>query len=540
VNKPKASIKTTMGWADVHWRKLERQLFKLQNRIYGKSKPTRRVWIPKPNSTEKRPLGIPTVHDRALQALAKLALEPEWEAKFEPNSHGFRPGRGCHDAIEQIFLELKNAPKYILDADIAKCFDKINHDALLRKVNTYPTMQRQIKAWIKAGVMDGDLFVETESGTPQGGVISPLLANIALHGMEEYVNSATGYKTRWRQAHLIRYADDFIILHKDLEVIEKCKEAITQWLKPIGLELKPSKTRICHTLHEHNGEKAGFDFLGFNIRHYPCTKGRALRVNGKSIGITLTIKPSKEKVKEHLLDLRRVVKALSAAPQIALIERLSPIIRGWSNYYSTTASKETFTKCDYTLWHMLGGWAKRRHANKNRHWVRNKYWHRDKTRTVFSIHEGYKLLMHSDTPIRRFVKVQGNRSPYDGDWVYWSQRSGKSPLVSTRVATLPRRQQGKCAYCGTYFTPDDLMEVDHIIPKSKGGKDRLDNLQLLHRHCHDLKTAKDGSLERDVPMTKAVQERSRMKGNFHVRFCSEGGVSHRRVVVATQRFSLTE
>jgi RNA-directed DNA polymerase len=150
VNKPKASIKTTMGWADVHWRKLERQLFKLQNRIYGKSKPTRRVWIPKPNSTEKRPLGIPTVHDRALQALAKLALEPEWEAKFEPNSYGFRPGRGCHDAIEQIFLELKNAPKYILDADIAKCFDKINHDALLRKVNTYPTMQRQIKAWIQS------------------------------------------------------------------------------------------------------------------------------------------------------------------------------------------------------------------------------------------------------------------------------------------------------------------------------------------------------------------------------------------------------
>jgi RNA-directed DNA polymerase len=315
--------------------------------------------------------------------------------------------------------------------------------------------------------MDGKCFVETESGTPQGGVISPLLANIALHGMEDYVRNCLDIKTRSNQPHLIRYADDFIILHKEIEVIEKCKEAITQWLKP-------SKTRICHTLYEHSGEKAGFDFLGFKIRHYPCTKIRAMWVKGRNTGLTLTIKPSKEKVKAHLADLRKVIRTHKTAPQIALIETLNPIIRGWCNYYSTVVSKTTFSKCKGVLWHMLWAWAKYRHPNKSLHWIRERYW-------------------HTDIPIKRFVKVQGKRSPYDGDWVYWSQRLGKSPLISTRVATLLKKQGGKCAYCHKYFTPDDQIEVDHIQPKSRGGKDTLDNLQLLHKCCHDFKTAKDSS-----------------------------------------------
>jgi RNA-directed DNA polymerase len=264
----------------------------------------------------------------------------------------------------------------------------------------------------------------------------------------------------------------------------------------MGLELQPSKTRICHTLHEYQGEKAGFDFLGFHIRHYPCTRTKALRGNGKSIGITLTIKPSKEKVKEHLHTLKRVVRTHKSSPQIALIERLNPKIRGWCKYYSTVVSSDTFRKCKDALWQMLKAWAMHRHPNKNLHWVRKRYWHWNKTRTIFSTRKnnGYELLWHTDIPIRRLVKVQGNRSPYDGDWVYWSQRSGKSPLVSTRVATLLRRQQGRCTYCGKFFIPNDLMEVDHIIPQSKGGKDSLDHLQLLHRHCHGLKTAEDGSL----------------------------------------------
>lgn len=193
-------------------------------KLGSKVQPTRRIWIPKPGKDEKRPLGIPTIHDRALQTLVKQAIEPEWEAKFEPNSFGFRPGRSCHDAIEAIYLSIRQKSKFVLDADIAKCFDKINHSALLKKLNTSPTTRRQIRAWLKSGVVDNQQFQETLEGTPQGGVISPLLANIALHGMEERIKRFAqtlpgGKRENARNISLIRYADDFVIMHKDLFVV---------------------------------------------------------------------------------------------------------------------------------------------------------------------------------------------------------------------------------------------------------------------------------------------------------------------------------
>jgi RNA-directed DNA polymerase len=185
-------------------------------RLRPKAKPTRRVWIPKPGTTEKRGLGIPVMQERATQALVKLALEPEWEARFEPNSYGFRPGRSTHDAIEAIYTTINQKPKFVLDADIAKCFDRINHTALLKKLHTYPTLRRVIKAWLKAGVMDGGKLFPTEEGTPQGGVVSPLLANIALHGLETAIKQAfpwtkkvQGRRVEW-QPYVIRYADDFV------------------------------------------------------------------------------------------------------------------------------------------------------------------------------------------------------------------------------------------------------------------------------------------------------------------------------------------
>jgi len=234
-------------------------------KLSGKAPPTRRVWIPKPGKSEKRPLGIPTIISRAEQALALLALEPEWEAQFEPNSYGFRPGRSCHDAIEAIFNAICHKAKYILDADIAKCFDRIEHKALLDKLQTFPMMRRAIRAWLKAGVVDGEELFPTNEGTPQGGVASPLLANIALHGLETAIVKAHP------KAKIVRYADDLVVLHENLQTIEDAKQTVSNWLAGIGLELKPSKTRITHSLNEHEG-KVGFEFLGFHIRQYRVGK----------------------------------------------------------------------------------------------------------------------------------------------------------------------------------------------------------------------------------------------------------------------------
>ena len=267
-------------------------------------RPTRRVWIPKRGTDEKRPLSIPTLHDRALQALVKLVLEPEWEARFEPNSYGFRPGRSVHDAIGAIFIAIEKQPKYALDADIAQCFDRIDQQALLRKLNTFPTLNRLVKAWLQAGVLDNGVFTATTSGTPQGGVASPLLANIALHGLEEFIRSHFPARTRrnpaqpGRQLHwqpqVIRYADDLVILHRDRTVIEQCRHLTQTWLQGIGLELSAQKTRIAHTLEKVEGE-AGFNFLGFQVRQYRASKYNTARGRG----FKTLIRPSQEAVKRH-------------------------------------------------------------------------------------------------------------------------------------------------------------------------------------------------------------------------------------------------
>lgn len=472
-------------------------------RLSRKVKPTRRVWIPKPGTEEKRPLGIPTMTDRALQAMVKLSLEPEWEARFEPNSYGFRPGRSCHDAIEAIFLCISRRPKYVLDADISKCFDRINHSALLKKLNTFPTIRRQIRAWLQAGVMDeGQLFPTTE-GTPQGGVISPLLANIALHGMEYRIKALFPDKQSRKNGafyapHLIRYADDFVILHEDLTIVQRCQQAITEWLSDMGLELKPSKTRLTHTLNIHEG-KVGFDFLGFTVRQFRVGKHQSGKNNqGIPLGHKTLIKPSKEKLKYHVKKLRAIVHAHKTASQSVLIGHLNPMITGWANYYSTQVSKETYELADEHLYQQLKVWAIHRHPNKTHNWIARKYWHQvENLQWVFSAKVGNKtlrVLKHKETPIKRQIKVQGTRSPYDGDWIYWSTRMGKHPEASKRDAILLKRQKGKCSQCGLFFKDGDLLESDHILPRSQGGTNDYKNLQLLHRHCHDVKTALDGSI----------------------------------------------
>ena len=470
-------------------------------KLGSKAKPVRRVYIPKPGKKEKRPLGIPTIEERIRQTLVKLFLEPEWEAIFEPNSYGFRPGRGCHDAKEAIFNAIRYVPKYVLDADIAKCFDKIDHDKLLNKLNTYPSVRRQVKAWLKAGYFSQEKWYPTKEGTLQGGALSPLLANIALHGMEErikdYARTLKGKKFQnVRSLQLIRYADDFVIMHKDLEVVLNCKKIISEWLKEIGLELKPEKTRITHTLYEYQGNK-GFDFLGFNIsqhKHGVHTCGKS--THGKLKGFKTIIKPSKESIKRHYRKLATIIDNNRASKQSDLIAKLNPIIRGWCNYYSTASSNDAFASIQYLLFWRLKRWGLNRHSNKRSHWVNNKYWSRKGGRNwIFGTEDSCELIDPRYTKIKKHIKVRGNSSPYDGNNTYWASRLGRHPQLPNRVSWLLKKQKGKCNWCGLSFMDGNIMEIDHIIPKSKDGKDEYNNLQLLHGHCHDDKTLLDFSTD---------------------------------------------
>ena len=470
-----------------------------------KAKPVRRVWIDKPGRTEKRPLGIPIMDDRAAQALAKAALEPEWEAKFEPNSYGFRPGRSCHDAIEAIFQAINQKPKWVLDADIAKCFDRISHEALLNKLNTFPTMRRLIKSWLKAGVVDWSAYANRQkgysptpdseagartraTGTPQGGVISPLLANIALHGLENRLKQFAGTlpgrggfgkRDLMKQLSVIRYADDFVILHPDKTVVQRCQQITAEWLKDMGLELKPEKTKLSDTLNLTEEGNVGFNFLGFTIRQFNAGKYVSKQ------GFKTIITPSKEAAKSHLQKVGSLIQRHKTAPKQALIARLNPVIRGWSNYQRGQCSKETFQYCDYITYQQLRGWAVSRHSGKQRGTRVGNEWKRIGNRNwVFSTNDKkLSLINHSDTKVVRHTKVEGVKSPYDGDWVYWSERKGDFPGIKKQVAQLVKEQGGKCYHCGHHFSPDSLAEIHHKNGNHKNNK--RDNLALVHGHCHD-------------------------------------------------------
>lgn len=340
--------------------KKERLLLANSLDIREKAKPSRRIWIPKPGKTEKRPLGIPTITDRAKQTLVKMALEPEWEAKLEPNTYGFRPGRSCHDAIRAIFIALNKKSAFVLDADISGCFDNINHHALLEKLNTTPTLKRIIKGWLRAGVMESGIFQPTKCGTIQGGTISPLLACVALHGLEQYIreelaselfqyskkkNTRLSYKGAQKNMSVIFYADDFVIIHECEEIVQKAKILVEKWLKTIGLELKTSKTRISHTFKSLNGETPGFDFLGFSIRQYP--------VKQRQRGFKLMIKPSCNAVKQHKLIIKHKLKEMRGKQQEVVIKNLNPIISGWSRYYTSAVSSKIFYSLDSIMFNRL-------------------------------------------------------------------------------------------------------------------------------------------------------------------------------------------
>ena len=481
--------------------------------LTGKSKPTRRVWIPKPGKDEKRPLGIPTMQDRALQGVIKAAIEPEWEAHFEPNSYGFRPGRSCHDAVSKIKLAIQSKAKYVLDADIAKCFDCINHTALLRKLNYRGKVRQQIKSWLKSGVIDQGAFTPTNDGTPQGGVISPLLANIALHGLENMLTDyaktiklrypsgkAASWQTKVRSLTFIRYADDFVVIHQDLKVVQRCKELISNWLSDIGLELKPAKTRIAHTLMGEQSEDGipGFKFLGYSIRQFPIGKHKSPKhPHGFLLGFRTLIIPSKESCKRYQEKIKEMVRKHKKSPQAVLISKLNPIIRGWCNYYkfSDANTMKVFSKQDFLVKQKLRAWGVNRCGNFSK--ACQKYLHKIGNRIHFATgSEGtspLRLLFHDtfESSSTEYVKIKGDKSPYDGDLIYWSTRMGRSAEMPQNKAFLLKKQKGKCNWCGLSFRNEDVLEIDHKIAKALGGTNDNSNKQLLHGHCHDEKTALD-------------------------------------------------
>jgi len=490
-------------------------------KIKGKADPTKRVYIPKPK-VEERPLGIPTMKDRALQALVKSVVEPEWEAKFEPNSYGFRSGRSCHDAVSQIKKCIQHKAKYVLDADIAKCFDRINQEKLLQKIGVSGQLRRQIKAWLKSGVMDRGTHKKTEQGTPQGGVISPLLANIALHGMENDLMSyvlkipvklegqENSKRRRISGTSFIRYADNFIIIHHDRDFLKYCKTFINTWLNDIGLELKPSKTRMTHTFQSELSDdgKAGFDFLGFYIQQHKAGKYRSSRNSHKQIhGFNTLIIPTKDNQKQHQERLEETIRRSQTEPQIGLIVKINPIIRGWANYYQHSDIKTVriSSKQDYLTYLKLRRWAKRRCQNKTsreyaKYWFKRKYTKLNgekSTRIEFACGDKEnepKQAFHADVECSstKYVKIKGGKSPYDGDILYWSRKLGRHPEIYNREAKLLKSKKGKCNECGLHFFSVENWEIDHVLPKSLGRNDTYDNLQFLHSHCHDKKTRTDG------------------------------------------------
>jgi RNA-directed DNA polymerase len=473
-------------------------------------RPVKRVYVPKSNG-RRRPLGIPVIADRCLQALAVNALEPEWEARFEPKSYGFRPGRGCHDAIVAIHTVASRTDAkrlWALDADLKAAFDQLDHDHILASLGTFPA-RGLVRRWLQAGVIEDGRFTPTEEGVPQGGVISPLLLNVALHGMEaaagvRYHQTGTrAGKVMPNCPTVIRYADDLLALCHTREQAEQVKARLGQWLEPRGLVFNEDKTQITHL-------EQGVDFLGFTIRRYP---------NGK-----LLTKPSNDALRRIRRRLSAEVTALRGANADAVVARLNPIITGWAAYYRIGVSKRAFAALDAHLWRLVYKWARFSHPNKSARWVIAQYFglfnpaRQDKW--VFGNRaSGFYLRKFAWTPIIRHRMVAATASPDDPSLTdYWTRRRRRQPPpLGTATLRLLRVQHGRCPLCRglllhadhepqspreweQWFKATRTAIAKHAITVwAAGTPDERAAHRLIHAHCRRPPGAAAGPALRSCP-----------------------------------------
>jgi len=482
--------KNTPGIDGELWNTPEKKIqgvHKLRQRGY-RPQPLRRIYIPKSSDPhKKRPLSIPVMRDRAMQALYLLALEPVAETTADLHSYGFRKQRGCADAIEQCFSTLANTNRaeWVLEGDIKGCFDNISHEWLMAHV---PMDKAMLHKWLKAGFMEKGQLFPTNAGTPQGGVASPVLANMVLDGLEPLLRKHFPTTiTKQAKVNFVRYADDFIITGISETLLEtQVKPLVARFLQERGLTLSLDKTHITHI-------NAGFDFLGQNIRKY---KGKLL------------IKPSKRSIKRFLEKVRDIIRRHPTTTAGKLIWMLNAVIRGWALYHRHVVSARVFQAVDRQIFLALWRWAKRRHPKKSRRWIKDKYFHAiDGRNWVFSgEHNGKRmtLLSASEIPIRRHIKVKAQANPFDPAWeIYFEERLGVKMVGSLhgrrQLIHLWKEQQGICPVCQQKITTLSGWHNHHIIWRSKGGADHAANRVLLHPNCHRLVHSQELSVEKPRP-----------------------------------------